>query len=566
MPRAGSFSSAGGRSGRSGRRRPSPTTRARSDDVPGQPPLVSARRHRAAEGAAAGQLRPLAGQLPRPLGAGDGRCRLPRGGLRTPRMIRWTPARRLPATSPLWVCRTGGPDGADRAQSSVRPADAARLAGLMRAERPDIVLAYTMKPVIYGGLAARLLRVPRRFAMITGLGYVFGDRPSLARRLVRAVSCRLYRLALAGADASSSSTPMTRQSSCSARCCGPGQPAVRVDGSGVDTRPVRRGTVPDGPPAFLLAARLLRDKGIGEYVAAARLLRAPLAAGPVSAPWVARAASPASITPGRGRAMAGGGRDRVSRRRMGRAAVPARLHACWCCPPTTAKAFPAPCWRHGDRARRHHHRFAGMPRDRRRAGRTASSCRRETSRRWLGAMERFLVEPALAVAMGRSSREIALDALRRAQGQRGDADDTRNSEPMIAPERAATAGCAERPALDYRPGHRGSPDDARSAAGRTDRTRFRSSVLSLLPRDTLAARIADMSVPVASLDMASQPAGAEASEPARPARPKPGAATHPGLDVPWQPCRHVRPLVVRVGRFWCGRASLDQPARAMRRR
>jgi glycosyltransferase involved in cell wall biosynthesis len=147
------------------------------------------------------------------------------------------------------------------------------IAGVMRAERPDIVLAYTMKPVIYGSLAARLLGVPRRFAMITGLGYVFGDRPSVVQRLVRMVSCQLYRLALSGSDAVIFFNPDDQAEFVQRHVLRPGQPAVRVDGSGVDTDYFAAAPVPEGPPTFLLAARLLRHKGIGEFVAAARLLR-----------------------------------------------------------------------------------------------------------------------------------------------------------------------------------------------------------------------------------------------------------------------------------------------------
>jgi len=43
----------------------------------------------------------------------------------------------------------------------------------MRTQRPDAVLAYTIKPVIWGGLAARLAGVPKRYSLITGLGYAF---------------------------------------------------------------------------------------------------------------------------------------------------------------------------------------------------------------------------------------------------------------------------------------------------------------------------------------------------------------------------------------------------------
>src|SRR5690606_13987991 len=44
---------------------------------------------------------------------------------------------------------------------------------LMRKIKPDYMMAYTIKPVIYGSLAAKLARVPHRFSLITGLGYAF---------------------------------------------------------------------------------------------------------------------------------------------------------------------------------------------------------------------------------------------------------------------------------------------------------------------------------------------------------------------------------------------------------
>ena len=67
---------------------------------------------------------------------------------------------------------------------------------LLRAERPDALLAYTIKPVIYGSLAARAAGVPRVCALITGLGFAFhGD--GLRHRLASAVATALYRRALA---------------------------------------------------------------------------------------------------------------------------------------------------------------------------------------------------------------------------------------------------------------------------------------------------------------------------------------------------------------------------------
>src|SRR3546814_19062792 len=64
---------------------------------------------------------------------------------------------------------------------------------LMRAERPDVVIAYPQKPIIYGGLAARLWSRARYFAILSGLGYVFSEEAD-GRRGLRAVVSRIYRV------------------------------------------------------------------------------------------------------------------------------------------------------------------------------------------------------------------------------------------------------------------------------------------------------------------------------------------------------------------------------------
>jgi glycosyltransferase involved in cell wall biosynthesis len=140
--------------------------------------------------------------------------------------------------------------------------------------RPDIVLSYTMKPIIYGGLAARLTGVPRRYAMVTGLGYVFIDRGrSLRTAGLRWLSVHLYRLALRGAERvlvyNEADAAELR-----AHAIVNDDVLIQVPGSGVDTAHFAASPPPDGPPVFLMVARLLRDKGVAEYAAAARMLRA----------------------------------------------------------------------------------------------------------------------------------------------------------------------------------------------------------------------------------------------------------------------------------------------------
>ena len=156
--------------------------------------------------------------------------------------------------------------------------DARTLAALtasLRRDRPDAALCYTIKPVIYGTLAARLAAVPRRFAMITGLGYAFteADTGARKRRLVEWIVRALYRLALRGCHVVFFQNPDDRGEFLRLGLVREAQ-AVLVNGTGVDLdHYAPAAPVTDGP-VFLLIARLLADKGIREYVAAARILKA----------------------------------------------------------------------------------------------------------------------------------------------------------------------------------------------------------------------------------------------------------------------------------------------------
>jgi len=149
-----------------------------------------------------------------------------------------------------------------------------RLKALFERERPAVVLSYTIKPVIYGSLAARWAGVPRIFALITGLGAAFYTA-GIKGRMMRFIAVRMYRLALARC------TKVLVQNQEIAELfiregIAPAAKVVVVPGSGVDTGHFAFCPVPKGPPIFLLLARMLRDKGVEEYVAAARLVKEQL--------------------------------------------------------------------------------------------------------------------------------------------------------------------------------------------------------------------------------------------------------------------------------------------------
>ncbi len=151
------------------------------------------------------------------------------------------------------------------------------LARLFRAVRPDVVLTYAAKPVIYGSIAARLARVPTRAAMITGLGSALGGSTmsaSRSRRALAAVMRGLYRTGLRGVQTLYFQNPDDLAAFQAMRLIAPGTRIVRIDGSGVNLERYPERPMPSGPVTFLMISRLIRDKGVREYVEAARLVRA----------------------------------------------------------------------------------------------------------------------------------------------------------------------------------------------------------------------------------------------------------------------------------------------------
>ncbi|WP_370246280.1 glycosyltransferase family 4 protein [Candidimonas sp. SYP-B2681] len=141
---------------------------------------------------------------------------------------------------------------------------------LFRRLQPDVVHAVTIKPVLYGGIAARLARVPAYIAAISGLGFVFSDRDRRFNFL-RLAATGLYRLALGHPNSrvifqNVNDSEVLRR----ARVVRPEQ-VVLIRGSGVDLNEFQASPEPDGPPVAIMAARLLFDKGVAEFVEAARM-------------------------------------------------------------------------------------------------------------------------------------------------------------------------------------------------------------------------------------------------------------------------------------------------------
>jgi glycosyltransferase involved in cell wall biosynthesis len=157
--------------------------------------------------------------------------------------------------------------------------DAQSLLSMIRALqrlRLDLVLTYHVKPVIYGSIAAVIARVQNRYAMIEGLGYLFLNDPDSSgkfRAVVRWVATNMYRLSLFFNRRVFFENQDDPQRFHHLGVVKSSQIVV-LDGVGVDLEryPVKQDFPP--PTTFILAGRMLRTKGVHDYVEAARLVRA----------------------------------------------------------------------------------------------------------------------------------------------------------------------------------------------------------------------------------------------------------------------------------------------------
>lgn len=141
---------------------------------------------------------------------------------------------------------------------------------LMRQIKPDYIFAYTIKPVIYASLAARILGIQNAFSMIAGVGHLFMST-TLKSKILRSVISILYKQALKKNKAVFFqnkddqrlllSLGIVRSSQC-----------VLVNGSGVDLTLFSPQPFPK-QLTFIFMGRLIRDKGIHDYLGAARVLK-----------------------------------------------------------------------------------------------------------------------------------------------------------------------------------------------------------------------------------------------------------------------------------------------------
>ena len=153
--------------------------------------------------------------------------------------------------------------------------DGRRAEALLRRLRPDVVFAYGAKPITVVLAAAARAGVPRRYAMLAGLGYAFvaDGSPSSTRALARTAQLVLYRRVFRGCRRVVFHNADDRDELVRRGVVDRAKTTV-VGGSGVDLDRYAATPVPTEPPRFLFVGRLLGSKGVEELVRAAAIVRA----------------------------------------------------------------------------------------------------------------------------------------------------------------------------------------------------------------------------------------------------------------------------------------------------
>ena len=143
----------------------------------------------------------------------------------------------------------------------------------LRDERPDLLFTYTVKPNVYGLPLGWLAGIKQRYGMVAGRGWAFGEGRELKRRLSRLIAILAFRFGFRFADGVISQNEEDLALFRELGIVRSGTRATRVFGSGVDLEHFSPEPMPTGPKTFVMICRLLIDKGVADYVEAARIVR-----------------------------------------------------------------------------------------------------------------------------------------------------------------------------------------------------------------------------------------------------------------------------------------------------
>jgi len=145
------------------------------------------------------------------------------------------------------------------------------LSAIFRRERPNLVHQVALKPALYGSLVANLIGIRAKVNALGGLGFIFSSNRLLAR-LIRPFLLWLFRLIFNGKNGQLILQNDDDFSLVTTRAGVDRQRVRLIRSAGVDLEHYVAKEIPSGVPVVMLASRMLWDKGVGEFVSAARLL------------------------------------------------------------------------------------------------------------------------------------------------------------------------------------------------------------------------------------------------------------------------------------------------------
>lgn len=138
--------------------------------------------------------------------------------------------------------------------------------------KPDLVFSYTIKPVIYGSIAASWAGVPKIYSMITGLGWAFNSNPGFKGKLLRRIVIQLYKYSAKRNNALIFQNP-DDQSLFVQLGIVEQDKSHRIYGSGVDISHYSYSEPPLNPVRFLFIGRLIKEKGLLDFIEACSIIK-----------------------------------------------------------------------------------------------------------------------------------------------------------------------------------------------------------------------------------------------------------------------------------------------------
>jgi len=145
-----------------------------------------------------------------------------------------------------------------------------KLKKLIKTEKPDVTFGYTIKPNIYGAIAAKMAKTKRIVSLVTGAGYLFAA-DTLKAKLTRVLALGLYRIGFACADAVVFQNPDDQKEFVGSHLLKAKKTHV-VNGSGVNMALFTPEPLPDSLTFFMLA-RIMKSKGVLDYLSAAERVK-----------------------------------------------------------------------------------------------------------------------------------------------------------------------------------------------------------------------------------------------------------------------------------------------------